>query len=185
MKNAIILHGRPSKEEYYSDDFPSCSNSHWLPWLQKHLLINDILAQTPEMPHPYAPDYEQWRAEFEQCDIGPQTILVGHSCGAGFIVRWLSEHLSVRVGKVALVAPSFGTDWHDYADFFDFTIDSTLANRTDGITIFISDDDRPAIHDSAHLLHKRLNPVASRTFKNHGHFTHITEFPELLQELIV
>lgn len=39
-KSAIILHGMPSKEEYFSPAYASPSNSHWLPWLQKNLLIN-------------------------------------------------------------------------------------------------------------------------------------------------
>jgi len=46
MKNAILLHGTSSKEEYYSLEYPSASNSHWLPWLQKNLLVNDVHAVT-------------------------------------------------------------------------------------------------------------------------------------------
>ena len=42
MKNAIILHGGPSKKEYYDLNMPSMSNSHWLPWLQAQLLKKDI-----------------------------------------------------------------------------------------------------------------------------------------------
>jgi hypothetical protein len=33
MKNAIILHGGPDKQEYYDPETPSQSNMHWLPWL--------------------------------------------------------------------------------------------------------------------------------------------------------
>lgn len=38
MRNAILLHGLPSKEEYYNPDRPSSSNSHWFPWLQNYLV---------------------------------------------------------------------------------------------------------------------------------------------------
>lgn len=31
MKKAIIIHGACDKEEYFSDKYPSLSNSHWLP----------------------------------------------------------------------------------------------------------------------------------------------------------
>ena len=69
MKNAIIVHGMPSKEEYYSSDFPACSNNHWIPWLQKQFIMNDVKADTPEMPHAYLPEYEVWKKEFERFDV--------------------------------------------------------------------------------------------------------------------
>lgn len=107
MKNAIILHGKsgPGEQEYYNPDFPAASNSHWIPWLQKQLMIRDIYAQTPEVPNSWKPDYATWCKEFERYDITPETVLVGHSCGGGFLVRWLSERPDVRVDKVVLVAP--------------------------------------------------------------------------------
>ncbi len=57
LKTAIILHGRPGKEEYYDASVPSASNHHWIPWLQKQLLVNDIHAQTPEVPNAYDASY--------------------------------------------------------------------------------------------------------------------------------
>ena len=105
MKNAIIIHGKPGKEEYYSDKYPSASNFQWLPWLQKQLLMRDIFAVTPEMPRPYEPEYKTWKREFERHEVTSETVLVGHSCGGGFLIRWLSEHPDVKTGKVFLVAP--------------------------------------------------------------------------------
>ena len=81
MKTAIILHGMPSKEEYYNPQISSPSNFHRLPRLQKKLLINDICAQTPEMPIPYNPEYTSWERLFEGYPLNEHTILVGHSCG--------------------------------------------------------------------------------------------------------
>jgi len=99
MKSAIIVHGMPSKEEYFKVDRPSQSNSHWLPWLQHQLIINGFLAQTPEMPEPYKPNYEKWRSLFERFEIREDTFLVGHSCGGGFLVRYLSEN-NIQSGKL-------------------------------------------------------------------------------------
>ena len=81
MKNAIIIHGMPSKEEYFEVGRSSSSNNQWLPWLQAKLVKQNILAQTPEMPEPYNPKYEEWKKVFEQFDVNEETILVGHSCG--------------------------------------------------------------------------------------------------------
>lgn len=186
MKNAIILHGKPDpgQEEYYNPAFPAASNSHWLPWLQKQLIINDIAAQTPEIPNAWQPEYETWRKEFERYDITSETILVGHSCGAGFLVRWLSEHSDVQVGTVVLVAPSLGIDW-DTNGFFDFKIDPGLDARTQNLIMFVSDDDRDAIRQAAQKLRDTVSGVQYREFHGYGHFClgdmKTTEFPELLE----
>ncbi|HSE56651.1 MAG TPA: hypothetical protein VLB02_01025, partial [Candidatus Paceibacterota bacterium] len=89
MKTALIVHGMPSKEEYFDREGKSPSNSHWFPWIQQQLLINGFLAQTPEMPEPYLPVYEKWCSVFEQFSIDEHATLIGHSCGAGFLLRWL------------------------------------------------------------------------------------------------
>ncbi len=104
MNNAIIIHGTCDEEEYFSDAYPSLSNSHWFPWLQKQLLIKSIFTQTPEMPEAYKPDYEKWKHEFERFSVDKETILIGHSCGGGFLIRWLSEN-KVEIDKLILVAP--------------------------------------------------------------------------------
>jgi hypothetical protein len=50
----------------FSDRYPSASNSHWIPWLQKQLLIKGHDVQTPEVVRPYLVDYDGWRTEFER-----------------------------------------------------------------------------------------------------------------------
>lgn len=84
MKNAIIIHGMPSKEEYLNPANVSPSQNHWFSWLQRQLVLNGILAQTPEMPTPYEAHYSEWASVFEQFDITEDTTLVGHSLGGVF-----------------------------------------------------------------------------------------------------
>ncbi len=195
MKNAVIVHGWASKSEYYSSDYPSLSNSHWEPWLQKQLLLNEIAAQTPEIPRTFDFDYATWRHEFERYDITPQTVLVGHSCGGGFLVRWLSENRTVQVGPVVLVAPWFGTPFEgivndqDKADkFFDVTIDQALVKRTAKLVIFNSDNDSDSVHESVTMLRSALAGAKYREFHNFGHFCFedmkTDQFPELLHEIL-
>lgn len=190
MKNAIILHGKPDpgQEEYYNPNFPSASNSHWLPWLQKQLLIKDIAAQTPEIPNSWKPDYPTWQREFERYDITPETILVGHSCGGGFIVRWLSEHKDTKVRKVVLVAPWLDPDHADTTDFFEFEIDPDLVKRAARLTIFNSDNDYESVRKSVDKIREVIPDIGYREFHEYGHFTYedmkTIEFPELLEELV-
>jgi predicted alpha/beta hydrolase family esterase len=184
MKTAIILHGMPSKEEYFDPAAPSPSNRHWLPWIQRQLILQDILAQTLEMPAPYAPDYGAWCAVFEKISVDENTTLIGHSCGGGFLVRWLCEN-KIKVGRVVLVAPWLDPDREDTTDFFDFTIDENLAARTAGLVILNSTDDFPAIQKSVVLLKEKIKNIDVRNLNGFGHFCYddmkTDAFPALLE----
>jgi predicted alpha/beta hydrolase family esterase len=151
MKTALIIHGMPSKEGYFDPSMPSQSNRHWLPWLQKQLIINGILTQAPEMPEPYEQRYELWKKEFERFDINEDTTLIGYSCGGGFLIRWLSEN-NVRVGKVLLVAPWTDPTGELDTGMFDFEIDTTLIDRVQSLTTFYSLDDDDVILKTVDIL---------------------------------
>lgn len=188
MKNAVILHGRPGRDEYYDASFPSANNSHWIPWLQKQLLINDIYAQTPEIPKAFNSSYEVWKKEFERFDISDSTLLVGHSKGAGFIVRWLSENSNLKVGKIFLVAPYIDPDKEEGGDFFNFEIDNELTSRTAGLSIFNSLDDMTSVTKSVQILRDSIRDTNYIEFANYGHFTRRglgkVDFPELLELIL-
>jgi uncharacterized protein len=189
MKNAIILHGMPSRKEYYSLKKPTLSNAHWFPWLQKQLYARDIKADTPEVPHSYDPQWELWVREVERFEIDENTTLIGHSCGAGFWVKYLSIHKELKVGKVILVAPWIDPDNDEARDFFmHFKIDVDMVKRTKGITIFNSDNDMGNVHKTVALLREQIKDIEYQEFRKYGHFTldHMKtdKFPELLKELI-
>lgn len=189
MKTAIIIHGWPDKEEFFDPLTPSPSNNQWLPWLQKQLGMNGWNAQTPEMPDAYEPNYEKWKSVFEQYRLDENTVLVGHSCGGGFLVRWLSEQ-GVRVGKVILVAPWIDptNELGEGNDFFRFTIDSNLSSKTsNGITMLYSTDDDDVIAQSVHTIESTIQNISVRKFTDKGHFCigdGVAEFPELFEEII-
>jgi predicted alpha/beta hydrolase family esterase len=190
MKNAIILHGRPSRDEFYDHKVPSQSNAHWIPWLQGQLVKNNVAAATPEVPKSFELDWDVWRKEVERFEIGPETILVGHSTGAGFFIKYLSINQSIQVGKVVLVAPWINTDAvHDTGTFFDFEIDPELVKRSGGITVFNSDNDRETIHKTVKVLRNSIKGLKYKEFYNYGHFLHEDmgkyEFPELLEEVLL
>lgn len=187
MKNAIILHGQPSAEEYYDPQRPSMSNAHWIPWLQGQLLKKDIAAATPEVPFAYKPEWDLWKQEVERFEINPDTIIVGHSRGGEFWLRYLSENKHIIVGKVVLVAPSLSWYYNDEHYFGDYEIDSDLAKRTKGLTVFHSDNDKKGIQDSVKEIRKTIKNLKYQEF-HVGHFTFgsmgTSEFPELLEECL-
>jgi uncharacterized protein len=184
MKTAIILHGMAdSKEEYDGRE----SEHHWIPWLSSKLGLEGYIVYTPEMPEPYAPDYDSWKRVFENFFIDEETVLVGHSCGGGFLVRYLSEN-DIKVGKVVLVAPWLDPDQDHCPEFFDFKIKRNLVAFTDGVTILVSTDDDSDILDSVKMIRTQCDTVEVREFTDKGHFTFgemgTKEFPELLEIIL-
>lgn len=190
MKNAILIHGWNTKQEYYDPKRPTASNDHWFPWLTKQLVLKDINTVSVEMPNGYYPQYDIWRKELERYDISEETLLVGHSCGGGFLVRWLSEK-DIKVGRVVLIAPWLGLDTHNEPfdeTFFDFEIDPKIAEKTSSLTILESDNDMQAVIDSVKILRDKLVGAEFKTLKGRGHFTlkslGSNKFPELLKVLL-
>lgn len=188
MKNAIILHGQPGRKEYYDPNAPSMSNAHWIPWLQGQLLKKDIAAVTPEVPNAFEPEWELWKQEVERFEVTPNTIVVGHSRGGEFWLRYLSENSNITVGKVVLVAPSLGWYYNDKHYFGSFEIDPDLVKRTkSGVTVLHSDNDGEGIQKSVEEIRNTIKDLKYQEF-HLGHFTYgsmqTEKFPELLEECL-
>ena len=178
MKNVIIIHGSPDQTEYYSTEHPSPSNSLWIPWLQKQLTLSDVISVAPEMPKPYDPIYSEYLGTFKDYTITNETILIGHSSGGGFLLRYLSENPSLVPAKVILVAPWIDPGKELTTPFFDFEIDSQLPDRTD-VHLFQSSDDSETCISSFEIIERSLSNITYHKFEDRGHFK-IKEFDELL-----
>jgi uncharacterized protein len=181
----ILIHGCCTKEEF-SDEL-SRPNGHWFPWLKQQLVDRGIRAYVPEMPTPYAPRFEEWAQVIDGLEIDENTSLVGHSCGGGFLLRWIQER-HCPVNKVILVAP-----WLDpiknRGNFLTINIDSVIQELTQKVFIIYSDNDPVAgVRESVEITTKALPNVQLRQIIGYGHFTEsemkMREFPELLDMLI-
>jgi len=189
--NAILVPGRPDKDQHYDPNRPSNNQDFWFGWLQRQLILKDIHAVSVEPPFPFRPRYEEWRREFERFDVNQKTILIGHSCGGGFLVRYLSEHKNLQVGKVFLVAPWINPDNNsesDTADFFDFEIDGNFPERTRQTSVYISSDDYSDVVKTVEILKEKVRGLTFHEFSDRGHFTKNAPdpraFPELLEEIL-
>ena len=181
MKEALILHGTCDKEEFFDKDMSSLSNSHWFPWLQKKLLCHNFLCQTPEMPTPYNPNYEEWLNTFEKFYNQDIKIIIGHSAGAGFMLKWLQDNPETKLDKLILVAPWLDIE-RECADFLDFQIKDNGLNNIKEISLFYSADDEKSILDSVNKILSHYKNIKVYSFKNKGHFVYGTigsTFPEL------
>ena len=184
MKTVYIIHGCPSSKETAMDFKTRTYDKHWIPWIKKELSRAGIKAEIPLMPLPWQPDYNAFKKEFEKYTISDEDILVGHSCGCSFLVRWLGESKQ-KIKKLILVAPWKVTDKGDAfrKKFYGYTIDRSIPSRVAEIVMFTSDDERSDGKKSVKLFQKALDGKVYE-LKGKGHFTlddmETAEFPELL-----
>ena len=188
MKNVIIVHGCPSNAEKAMDPERRAYDKHWMPWLKRELISRGIAAETPLIPEPWKPVYENFRREFEKYSVNSSTILIGHSCSCAFLVRWLGE-TKTKISKLILVAPWKIPDERDSVrkEFYGHPIDRAIPSRAKEIVMFISDDEVEDGKMSLEIYHKSLGGKII-ALKGRGHFTlndmKTEEFPELLKECL-
>lgn len=193
-RNCIIIHGCPplrDKERAMSPEMRTY-DKHWLPWAKKQLIAKGIETEIPLMPTPWEPDYEKFKKEFEKYKVTENTILVGHSCGCAFLVRWLGE-TKQSILKLVLVAPWKipEKDHKSPEAFYLYPIDETIKTRVEEIVMFTADDEADDEYDngkeSLKIFHKALGGKIIE-LKGHGHYIiknmGTEEFPELLEVIL-
>lgn len=188
MKQVIIIHGCPSDAEKAMNPETRTYDKHWIPWTKEKLTEKGIKVETPFMPEPWYPNYEKFKAEFEKYEVTEDTILIGHSCGCAFLVRWLGE-TKKQVAKLILVAPWKIPDEGDEGrqKFYIYPIDETIKDRIQKIVMFTADDEEDDGKESLNIFHQSLGGEIIE-LKMHGHYTMgdmgTTEFPELLEVIL-
>jgi len=179
---AYILHGCPPSEEMVTP-----KENRWMNWVASQLTNRGFTAIAPDMPISWQPQYLEWKREFEKYPVTENTLLIGHSCGGAFLVRWLLE-TDRKVKKLILVAPAKipETQTDTRKDLYNFDLPEDGSRIANEIVIFISNDfphhmkSFPMYKDS---LHPRIIQL-----ENKGHFLffqmNTKEFPELLNEIL-
>jgi hypothetical protein len=81
MRNALIVHGKPSREKFKDPTKLDPSDSNWIPWVKRQMTLRNIFTVAIDMPRPYEPSYPAWQKEFERHDVTPRTSLIGLSAG--------------------------------------------------------------------------------------------------------
>jgi len=181
--NVILVHGSNSSEKEAKKDKPE-NERHWKPWLRNQLELKGIKFSNELYPRDWSPNYLEWKKILEKNLINQNSILIGHSAGGGFLIRWLGE-TSRKVGKLILIAPAIihSKEWISLNDLLNFEINPNIQNCAREVIIFVSDNDSKGIKDSVHMLAKtfKIKPIE---LKNKGHFTEINKFPELLAQIL-
>ncbi|MBI4836311.1 MAG: alpha/beta hydrolase [Candidatus Abawacabacteria bacterium] len=181
--NCIIIHGCPSDKEKAMNPETRTYDKHWIPWTKRQLTALGIPTETPLMPNPWSPDYDEFKKVFEQISISENTILIGHSCGCTFLVRWLGE-TKRSIKKLILVAPWKIRPESDPLEiaFYTHPIDQSISSRVTNIIMFTADNEAEDGKKGLTMFHQILGgEVINLVGKGHYTLTDMgTEvFPEL------
>lgn len=140
----------------------------------------------PKMPNAQNAVYQEWCMWFEKflplLDDG--VILVGHSLGAVFLAKYLSEHtVTKKIKATLLVAPPFDSDEGRKLPQFAITTSLEKLGTQGGKVIIFHSKDDPVV-DFAELAHyqEQLSTAVIRVFEDRGHFN-MEDFSEIQLEI--
>lgn len=185
--NCIVVHGCPSNVKRSMNAKTRTYDKHWIPWIKKELTSRGIKTETPLMPKPWYPDYQTFKKKFDKYEVTENSILIGHSCGSAFLVRWLGDSKQ-KIKKLILVAPWKIPDGKDKIKklFYEYPIDKTIRSRVKEIVMFTADDEAKDGKKSLEMFHKALGGKIIE-LKGRGHYTmgdmKTEKFPELLEKV--
>ncbi|MBP9712000.1 MAG: alpha/beta hydrolase [Candidatus Pacebacteria bacterium] len=157
----------------------------WIIWALSE--THDVLV--PLMPCKQKAQYEAWQIWFERHleflhDDSP--ILVGHSLGATFLLKYLSENkFPKRIKQLHLVAPYVTDEYEIYLERlgtfkFDINKINTIKDICDEIHVWHSKDDKVVAFQNAEIVKNNLPETILHVFEDRGHFNQ-PAFMELLQ----
>lgn len=196
-RQLLFIHGGESfnsREEYLDflnsfepqDAFTNEESRKWKYKLPAQL-GNEWVCGFPRMPNAITDDYSigahyhEWKMWFEKhiASFNDNLVLVGHSLGANFLAKYLSEEtLPVRVGQLHLVAGCYGEG--------SFTLSENLdgvSTQCDNVFIYHSTDDDSVLYADALRFKEALPTAELVTFEDRGHFLQ-EEFPELIERIL-
>jgi len=143
----------------------------------------------PLMPNKQNAKYQEWKIWFErQLDFFDDGfVLIGHSLGAMFLVRYLSEEvIETKPSKIFLLAGAAEYKevvGEDGGDFFAKKAHFKNIPKIDfEVFLYHSQDDFVVPFKNLEIFSKNIPEAKIHVFKDRGHFLQ-EEFPELIKNI--
>lgn len=196
-QQVLLIHGGDTYESYEAFLQALKGKSVHLEWIaSRRDWKNELQSQlgegfvvyTPQMPNKQNAKYEEWEILFKKLLEAVQdgVVLIGHSLGAAFLVKYLSEHqVAKQIKSLHLLGTPFdGNMESDKLVGFVRTGElSQLERQVGEIFLYHSKDDF-AVPYSHFLRYQEALPSAHfRTFEDRNHFLQ-SEVPELNEDLM-
>ena len=158
----------------------------WKANLQKELGISyEVFA--PHMPESDNATYDLWKIWFEKMIpfLSDNVIMVGHSLGAIFLVKYLSqEDFTKKIDGLFLVsAPFEGSRDEPLGTFKRPNSLEKLSFSAQNIFLYHSEDDPVVPYAHMEKYHELLPNAIVRTFSDRGHFF-LESFPEIVADIL-
>ncbi len=198
MKQQILLIHGGTTYESYDKYFESLKNKtprlEWI--LSKRDWKNELQDQlgenfavyTPQMPNKQNSQYEEWKLLFEKIVelLDDNFILIGHSLGAIFLVKYLSENeVDKKIKKTFLIGTPFDDEGMDEEPLRSFLRKGSLKTfeKQAGEVFFYHSEDDFAVPFGHLAKYKKELPNANiRAMKNRNHFLQ-ESIPELIIDI--
>ena len=180
--NFFIIHG------VYAEP-----NANWFPWLKKKLEGMGYEVIVPKFPTPLDQTLESWLMALSNYEnkINEETVLIGHSLGAAFILNYL-ERTNKRI-KAAIIIAGFhkplGIQYDELNKTFvgkEFNWDK-VKSSCGKFLVFASDNDEYIPFELTEELTRNLNAEFNLVHDG-GHLNAkagYKDFPLLLETIII
>lgn len=172
MATVFVFHG-----------YGGSPKGNWFEWLAHELEAGGHIVHVPEFPHPDEPKLREWLKKFETYreSIDESAVLVGHSLGGAFAMRYL-EKATMPVQATFLVASVFKPMGNEIdahiTSFHSDPFDHQAIVRNGGDIHIVHSDNDPYI-PLTHAEEAALGLMTAMDFlPGGGHFM-TPEFPEL------
>jgi predicted alpha/beta hydrolase family esterase len=179
----VILHGTKGSPE-----------GSWFPWLKAELEKLGHEVYVPKLPTPEGQSVESWCEVLqEQCPwtFGQETMLIGHSAGAAFMLNILNRERPEPVFASIFVGgflSELGNPEYDELNstFMHQDFDWAMIRRDAGeVAVFCGSDDPYVPMEQSKELARKLD-VKPTVIEGGGHLNAefgYTEFPQLLRKI--
>ncbi|MDX1535523.1 MAG: alpha/beta hydrolase [Candidatus Spechtbacterales bacterium] len=196
MKNQIIfIHGGETFNTY-EEYLEHLKNKEYDPYKEKYKKWKEALAEElgddfevlqPRMPSKYNAKYEEWKLWFEKVAefAKDNVVLVGHSLGALFLAKYLSENnFPKKIKAIYLIAaPYDGANTDESLGDFKLQEDlSSIEEQSEKIFIYHSKDDFVVPFSESKKYADKLHKAEVRVFEDRNHFLQ-ESFPELVESI--
>ena len=195
MKQIIAIHGGDayaSYDEYIAGlksveiDDPTVPQGKGWKSLLSETLGSDYHIIHPRMPNSYNAKYLEWKIWFEEYVpyLHDGDILLGHSLGASFLAKYLSEErLPVRIAGTFLVAGPFSVDEdRQLVEFVPPPSLKLLEEQGGKVFLYHSKDDDVVDFGELAKYRAALPTAAVRELDGYGHGFG-DSFPELIADI--
>jgi len=184
-KQVLVIHGGSTHTSYenYLNTLKNknpklewnLSKRGWKDNLQDRL-GHEYLVYTPQMPNKTNAQYDEWKIWFEKIatQLDDDFILIGHSLGGIFVVKYLSENvLSKKIKKLFLISAPFNSEDLGKEGLLSFERKADLKNlskQVSDIFVYHSKDDPEVPFSHLERYSKDLPGANIRALDTEGHF---------------